>query len=63
MKTSVARREITKLSDDPGGRWGDLFDTLATNVHEAIPPSPKPLSQDAFAWPSSRARQSERIRS
>jgi chlorophyllide a reductase subunit X len=30
----------------PGGRWGDLFETLATNVHEAKPHQPKPLSQD-----------------
>ncbi len=32
----------------PGGRWGSLFETLATNVHEAIPHQPKPLSQDAL---------------
>jgi chlorophyllide a reductase subunit X len=32
----------------PGGRWGSLFETLASNVHEAIPHQPKPLSQDAL---------------
>ncbi len=32
----------------PGGRWGSLFETLAQNVHEAIPHQPTPLSQDAL---------------
>ena len=30
----------------PDGRWGSLFETLATNVAEAKPNHPKPLSQD-----------------
>jgi chlorophyllide a reductase subunit X len=30
----------------PGGQWGSLFETLATNVAEAPPVRPKPLSQD-----------------
>ena len=32
----------------PGGRWGSLFETLATNVHDAIPHQPNTLSQDAL---------------
>ncbi len=30
----------------PGGEWATLFETLATNVAEAPPVRPKPLSQD-----------------
>jgi chlorophyllide a reductase subunit X len=30
----------------PGGSWGPLFEGLATNVAEAPPQRPKPLSQD-----------------
>ena len=30
----------------PGGRWAGLFEALATNVAEALPNRPKPLSQD-----------------
>jgi 3,8-divinyl chlorophyllide a/chlorophyllide a reductase subunit X len=30
----------------PGGQWGPLFETLATNVGEAPPVRPAPLSQD-----------------
>ena len=30
----------------PGGQWGPLFERLATNVAEAPPVRPKPLSQD-----------------
>ena len=32
----------------PGGRWAGLFEELATNVAEALPNRPKPLSQDAL---------------
>jgi 3,8-divinyl chlorophyllide a/chlorophyllide a reductase subunit X len=32
----------------PGGQWGALFETLATNVAEAPPQRPKPLSPDAL---------------
>jgi chlorophyllide a reductase subunit X len=32
----------------PGGEWASLFETLATNVAEAPPVRPKPLSQDAL---------------
>jgi len=32
----------------PGGPWGPLFETLATNVAEAPPRRPTPLSQDAL---------------
>ena len=32
----------------PGGTWGALFEQLATNVAEAPPVRPKPLSQDAL---------------
>ncbi len=30
----------------PGGQWGPLFEELATNVAEAPPQRPRPLSQD-----------------
>ncbi|MBX7119124.1 MAG: chlorophyllide a reductase iron protein subunit X [Gemmatimonadaceae bacterium] len=30
----------------PGGQWGPLFETLATNVGEAPPMRPRPLTQD-----------------
>jgi chlorophyllide a reductase subunit X len=30
----------------PDGRWGSLFETLASNVADAIPNQPRPLSQD-----------------
>jgi len=30
----------------PGGQWASMFETLATNVAEAPPVRPKPLSQD-----------------
>jgi 3,8-divinyl chlorophyllide a/chlorophyllide a reductase subunit X len=30
----------------PDGRWGSLFETLASNVADAIPNQPKPLTQD-----------------
>ena len=30
----------------PDGRWGSLFETLATNVAGAIPNQPRPLTQD-----------------
>ncbi len=30
----------------PEGRWGSLFATLASNVHDAKPNQPKPLTQD-----------------
>jgi chlorophyllide a reductase subunit X len=30
----------------PGTQWGPLFETLATNVGEAPPVRPKPLTQD-----------------
>ena len=30
----------------PESRWGSLFATLATNVHDAQPHQPKPLTQD-----------------
>ena len=32
----------------PGGRWAGLFEELATNVAEALPNRPKPLTQDAL---------------
>ena len=32
----------------PGGQWGPLFEQLATNVAEAPPVRPKPLTQDAL---------------
>ena len=32
----------------PGGQWGSLFEELATNVAEAPPVHPRPLSQDAL---------------
>jgi chlorophyllide a reductase subunit X len=32
----------------PGGRWAPLFEKLATNVAEAPPVRPVPLSQDAL---------------
>jgi chlorophyllide a reductase subunit X len=32
----------------PGGEWGSLFEQLATNVAEAPPVHPKPLSQDGL---------------
>ena len=32
----------------PGGQWGDLFAELATNVGEAPPQRPKPLTQDGL---------------
>jgi chlorophyllide a reductase subunit X len=32
----------------PGGQWGPLFDELATNVADAPPVRPKPLSMDAL---------------
>jgi chlorophyllide a reductase subunit X len=32
----------------PGDRWGPLFETLATNVAEAPPRHPKPLTQDGL---------------
>jgi chlorophyllide a reductase subunit X len=32
----------------PGGEWGSLFETLATNVAEAPPVHPKPLTQDGL---------------
>ncbi len=32
----------------PGGQWGPLFEQLATNVAEAPPMHPKPLSQDGL---------------
>jgi chlorophyllide a reductase subunit X len=32
----------------PGGEWGSLFETLATNVAEAPPVRPRPLTQDAL---------------
>jgi chlorophyllide a reductase subunit X len=32
----------------PGDRWGALFETLATNVAEAPPVRPKPLSQEGL---------------
>ena len=32
----------------PQGEWGDLFSTLATNVAQAPPHHPSPLSQDGL---------------
>ena len=32
----------------PGGRWAGLFEDLATNVAEALPNRPKPLTQDGL---------------
>ncbi|MEN9508431.1 MAG: hypothetical protein RLZZ621_994 [Gemmatimonadota bacterium] len=32
----------------PGGQWGDLFAELATNVADAPPQRPKPLTQDGL---------------
>ncbi|MFN9576854.1 MAG: chlorophyllide reductase iron protein subunit X, partial [Gemmatimonadota bacterium] len=32
----------------PGGQWGPLFGELATNVAEAPPVRPKPLTMDAL---------------
>ena len=32
----------------PGTPWASLFETLATNVAEAPPVRPRPLSQDAL---------------
>ncbi len=32
----------------PGGRWAGLFEGLATNVAEALPNRPKPLTQDGL---------------
>jgi 3,8-divinyl chlorophyllide a/chlorophyllide a reductase subunit X len=32
----------------PGGEWGSLFEQLATNVAEAPPVHPRPLSQDGL---------------
>jgi chlorophyllide a reductase subunit X len=37
-----------EIIGNPGGTWGPLFETLATNVAEAPPQRPKPLSQDAL---------------
>lgn len=43
IRRKSANYEIVGL---PGGQWGSLFETLSTNVAEAPPVRPKPLSQD-----------------
>jgi chlorophyllide a reductase subunit X len=35
-----------QIIGEPGGRWGPMFETLATNVGESEPQHPTPLSQD-----------------
>lgn len=35
-----------QIIGEPGGRWGPMFETLATNVGESKPQHPTPLSQD-----------------
>ncbi len=44
------RRKSAKyeIVGQPGGRWGPLFEELATNVAEAPPVKPNPLDQDGL---------------
>jgi chlorophyllide a reductase subunit X len=37
-----------EIIGQPGGQWASVFDELATNVAEAAPLRPKPLTQDAL---------------
>jgi chlorophyllide a reductase subunit X len=37
-----------EIIGQPGGQWGALFEQLATNVAEAPPRHPRPLSQDGL---------------
>jgi chlorophyllide a reductase subunit X len=37
-----------EIIGQPGGQWGPLFELLATNVAEAPPRHPRPLSQDGL---------------
>ena len=43
IRRTSANYEIVGI---PGTQWGPMFETLATNVGEAPPVRPKPLSQD-----------------
>jgi chlorophyllide a reductase subunit X len=43
IRRKSANYEIVGI---PGTQWGPMFETLATNVGEAPPVRPKPLSQD-----------------
>jgi 3,8-divinyl chlorophyllide a/chlorophyllide a reductase subunit X len=43
IRRKSANYEIVGM---PGGQWGPMFETLATNVAEAPPVRPKPLTQD-----------------
>jgi chlorophyllide a reductase subunit X len=45
IRRKSANYEIVGL---PGGEWAPLFETLATNVAEALPVRPKPMTQDAL---------------
>ena len=45
IRRKSANYEIIGL---PGGRWAPLFEELATNVAEAPPVRPKPLTQDGL---------------
>ena len=45
IRRKSANYEIIGL---PGGEWGPIFEDLATNVAEAPPLQPSPLSQDAL---------------
>ena len=39
-------RSSYEIIGRPGTQWASLFETLATNVGEAPPVRPKPLTQD-----------------
>jgi 3,8-divinyl chlorophyllide a/chlorophyllide a reductase subunit X len=45
IRRKSANYEIVAM---PGGQWGPMFETLATNVAAAPPVRPKPLSQDGL---------------
>jgi chlorophyllide a reductase subunit X len=45
IRRKSANYEIVGL---PGGEWAPLFEELATNVAEAPPVRPKPLTQDTL---------------
>jgi chlorophyllide a reductase subunit X len=45
IRRKSANYEIIGL---PGGRWGPLFEELATNVAEAPPIRPKPMPMDGL---------------
>ncbi len=54
LATVPAHEDIRRKSANyeiigyPGGQWGELFGELATNVAEAPPRRPKPLTQDGL---------------